>query len=499
MKLDILQIRKKISDYINNTGLVLIGMVCLGYLLFYSFFAKVNIVIPFFNFPIFIGEMLLIVCLILFLLKFFIYPQKSTVLYTIFFNFFIFLVVKTYFGYLQWETLALRHAALFIYSLFIVIGYSFFNRPFFKNQFNLFILITTFFFVFLKNPIFNEYYFITCFILFLLLIKQCPNKILQLFLTILLLCLAPYRVLSIGPRAIRMGNYATLIFIIAVLIYKNKVIFKTMLRKLFLSKIRFFTWVILFVCLIVSVIKIKDIRNAMNIIFPRGLISGYVNNKKRISSLKDSFKMEKIPVTKIYNIGKPTATPQRAYYKQLEQLIKLDASIALNSQAKTVMSRSDKEMEKMRLNLNCNNALLRIFMWEDIFEEIAKSKLRFKIFGIDFGKPFRSKNIEILCWSGGDWGRDGWISPHNSYFEILYRAGLIGILFIIGIFLTLFKMIKKALLCNSIIGVALCAIFINWIVAANFMPLFEMPYFAIPFWSLFGMSLAYIENECVNK
>lgn len=508
MALNNLLIRKKISDYISNTGLVLIGIVCSGYLLFYTVFAKLNIMVHFLSVPLFVGEILLILCLILLLLKFIIYSNKVTFLYDIFFCFSIFLAIKTFLGYQQWGTLAFRHSALFFYTLFVLIGYSFFNLEFFKKKINLFILITTFFFVFLRNPFFNEYYFIMCFILFFLLIRACPRKALRLFLVILLLGLSPYRFFIIGPRANILGIYAVTIFIICVFLYVNKSKVRLIFDKLFSSRKKVLICVILFIGLCLIAIKNNDIRKKISFIWPRGLIRGYIDCKKRISLVKDLFKMEKIPIIRLYSTDKHTPVPQEAYYKQLEQLAKLEGRkknvITGEFQDREELMRSSAfpsvtSSEKRDLELNLTNALFRIFIWEDILEEIAKSKLRNKIFGIDFGKAFRSKNIEILCWAAGEWGRDGWISPHNSYFEIFYRAGLIGILLIIGFFLTLIKMIRKAFLCKSLTGIALCAIFVNWIVAANFMPLFEMPYLAIPFWSLFGMSLAYIEKECKIK
>ena len=52
-------------------------------------------------------------------------------------------------------------------------------------------------------------------------------------------------------------------------------------------------------------------------------------------------------------------------------------------------------------------------------------------------------------------------------------------------------MISKFIYLKSITGVLLCGIIINWFMAANFLLIFELPYTAIPIWTLFGLTFAY--------
>jgi len=157
---------------------------------------------------------------------------------------------------------------------------------------------------------------------------------------------------------------------------------------------------------------------------------------------------------------------------------------------------TQQRFSSRRLNINYGNSLFRILMWRDMLVQLREKK---PILGFTFGKPFRSKSIEIINQAYGEWSRDGWITAHNSYLEILYRSGLVGILFIIAIFAILFKMIKKSIQLHSLNGVLLCGILINWLVAANFLVILELPYNAIPFWSLFGMTFAYLNNLKKNK
>ena len=124
------------------------------------------------------------------------------------------------------------------------------------------------------------------------------------------------------------------------------------------------------------------------------------------------------------------------------------------------------------------------------------------ILGFPFGKPFRSQSLEMLNWGYGDWARDGWIEPHNSYLHFIYRAGLVGILLIFAILGMLFKMIKRFIRLRSFTGICLCGIIISWFVAANFLVIFELPFTAIPIWTIYGMTLAYcykIEEGIFNN
>lgn len=135
-----------------------------------------------------------------------------------------------------------------------------------------------------------------------------------------------------------------------------------------------------------------------------------------------------------------------------------------------------------------NNAVFRLLIWRDMWRDLKREK---PILGFSFGTPFRSKSLEILDWGTGDWARDGWIEPHNSYWHIIYRGGIIGVLFIVSVLFVLFMMIWRFLHAKSITGILLCGIIINWFVAANFLVIFELPYTAIPIWTIYGMTLAY--------
>jgi len=142
------------------------------------------------------------------------------------------------------------------------------------------------------------------------------------------------------------------------------------------------------------------------------------------------------------------------------------------------------------------NVFFRLFVWRDALRQLKEEKA---IFGIDFGKPFRSSSIEYLYWAVGDWSHDGWIAMHNSYFEIVYRAGILGILLVGVILGLLFRLMLRVTKLRSLSGILLCAALINWLAAANMLVILELPYTAIPFWSLFGVGLVSFKKPCLDS
>jgi len=66
---------------------------------------------------------------------------------------------------------------------------------------------------------------------------------------------------------------------------------------------------------------------------------------------------------------------------------------------------------------------------------------------------------------------------------------------IFSLLIVLFNMIKQSIQRKSFTGVLLCGIVINWFAAANFLLIFELPYTAIPIWTIFGMTFAYWHSQ----
>ncbi len=142
-----------------------------------------------------------------------------------------------------------------------------------------------------------------------------------------------------------------------------------------------------------------------------------------------------------------------------------------------------------------SNMSFRLFIWRDMLEELVLAK---PLMGLSLGHPQRSTSIEILNIAQGEWKRDGWITPHNSYLHLIYRGGIVGVLIIV---LILYLMITLGICFiqkKSWQGVLLLSIVVYWASIANFLVFLEVPYHAIPFWSLVGTLWAY-KNHLENR
>ena len=105
------------KNKIDFLGLSLLGCLSFGYVLWNSHLAEAHLLLPFLNFPVFIGEIFLFLCFILFFLK---YPQldlskdRLTLLVTFYF---FFVIMKALYGYFKWGPLAFRNARFDVLSV----------------------------------------------------------------------------------------------------------------------------------------------------------------------------------------------------------------------------------------------------------------------------------------------------------------------------------------------------------------------------------------------
>lgn len=143
-----------------------------------------------------------------------------------------------------------------------------------------------------------------------------------------------------------------------------------------------------------------------------------------------------------------------------------------------------------------SNSLFRFHIWKDMIEEIIEKR---SWLGLSFGQPQRSKTIEMLMQAQEEWERDGWIAPHNSFLHMIYRGGIIGFVFILFLFGFVFYLFRKFIELKSIIGLLLVSMFVYWIVFSNALVILELPYNAIPFWTLLGMTFAYSQHISLKK
>ncbi|MDD5691364.1 MAG: O-antigen ligase family protein [Candidatus Omnitrophica bacterium] len=387
-------------------------------------------------------------------------------------------------------------------------------------------LIFLFILIFKILP-FHEYFLLTCSILTLLLIRSLPKKTISIALYLLLSIIFPFKLVFSTARTFMVANLASILFII------GSILCILRLKKIYKVVILFIAIMIVCFC-VINIANNDNLRSLIGIdeLIARGnemeaqllkrekdfipqkleikLYNPYTGNDRKNLTSSFAFLQKNAIVSKKSKLqlqAKRTAHLQILSIVNDKQPVPISDGLVpteVASQSDVKVS-STKDIEKPILPANSlpspeinkarsmeicyANSLFRIFIWQDALNDIMKYK---PIFGFDFGKPFRSRTLEILVWAENDWGRDGWVCFHNGYLDIIYRSGILSIVFFSFIFAMLFIMIRKSFQIKSLNGILLMSALINWFVAANFLEILEMPYTAIPLWSLFGVTWAYL-------
>jgi len=544
-----MKLNKK-QHLLDRIGLVLIGLYSLGYVLFYKFFAEKHIQFPFLDFPIFVGEMLFFVCLLLFFAKYWRNLPRFTKWHYVIMGYFVFVLGKALVGYLNWGPLALRHAALFYYPVFAVFSYAFYRRKFLSSKIMLFLtfLIIS---VFIYGR-FYGYWTLTLVFLGFILIKSYPHMGIKVLLFLALFIFIPYREFFSTSRMMIVSNFVAGMYLVSMLplVLKGK------------KKFKFAIVTIVGVMILLGFFKFSD-HNAVKSIGSFKKIAKAFNSAEKaiIANVNSGLEMVeqreaklyqpegKVEVRSVVTNGQMKEEGQQiASNEQMSEEVraiiieqtkkeinKIFANKPMSEEVRAIIiEQTIKEMgkdkvlveqiekgglgreilkkkiienirivvvtyEDMPANLKVEtdsyvgNAAFRLFIWRDMIVELMKER---PVMGFDFGKPLRSRSLELTLMGFGDWSRDGWIGAHNSHLHIIYRAGIIGVVFIFSLLTILFRMIKKFVALKSLTGILLCGIIINWFVAANFLLTLELPYTAIPIWTLFGLTYAYCyKNE----
>ncbi|MBN3040111.1 MAG: O-antigen ligase family protein [Candidatus Omnitrophica bacterium] len=572
--------KENVLKSIDTLGLALIGCLSLGYCLFSKRFAELHIDIHFLDFPVFIGEIILILCLFLFIFKLSKQPLVLNFKHYLIFFYFFFVIVKAFYGYYTWGPLAFRHSALFYYPVFALFGYTFYRREFFniKLTFILIILLTLL-------PLFSyfySYYLLPCIFLNLVLIFTLGVKKIKYTALFLVTALFPFKDFFDTSRTSLVANIFTLVFVIFYILCVIKI------KKIY----RLIVFLLIFFLILIAAFELADNNAVKSIIDIEGLADTYRYYDDYITPRYDSFQMVEIEKVKVYN---PEFKPEQELnskvdsvqvkISQIEEEMKLvktgfstskgrerleyeaekeakdinrsltaektalvieqlknqiseikndifqardllentefqekdkvmaeidnmkskvrllegklesiepELSKTENRQQKAIGSEQNDAPSKRRLQAAVINSLFRVFIWRDMVRELRESR---PWFGFDFGKPLRSKSLEILHWADVDWKRDGWITAHNSFLHIIYRSGLIGIVCLFSFAFMFIKNIISGIKLKSLNIGFLFAALLSWLVIGNFLVILELPYNAICFWSLLGMTLAYINGK----
>ena len=514
-------------EIFQKVGFFVLGILSLLYIIFSRDFAEMRLQFSFLGFPVFIGEIFLIFFLVLSIFVFDLSSIKGWKLAVVFY--FVCVIAKAFWGYSLWGPLSFRHAALFYYLIFIFFGFIFYNRTLLSEALKIF--IASLILVICVRKCFNDYWTLALWIIAFILMKSFSRRGMKYFFytVLLLVILFSYKIIILTSRTFIVSNISAVVFLIISIFFmlKNKTFYKTVIGGS------------IFILLVIFIFRFSFLNSSGTILDIKGSISQYRQFDAEIKSKRQFYIPRDFKEVKLFTPGSSTLpvsasnkvpqakTPNKEVGSPEQPTLLVSASnkvprvkatkeeMGSSEQPTLLVSASNKvpqgktpkkEADLLNNNINRNakpimqersheeaygNTGFRLLIWRDMIVEFSRHR---PILGFSFGKPFRSESLEILNLGTRDWLRDGWIEPHNSYLNMFYRMGILGVVLIGFLIWQFCSMVKSFVTFKSLSGILLCSILINWLVAANFLPILELPYNAIPFWALWGVTLGYLKE-----
>jgi len=509
----------------------LIGTTCLLYSIFSRYFAELNIQFQFLDFPVFIGEIVLMISLALSLMRWRKPKEIRLSSWQVFlFIYIVFMLGKAFLGYQRYGPLALRHAAMFYYPLFALITYSICKKEIFISQIRFFLFMVIFFLLVNFKLHFFTYEYM---MLGLVLAGAFKNRIIRYLCFIFVLSVVPYVQLFHGARAMLVASlfsFLSLCLMFLIIVKLSRKI-KLLILCLFIFIITLITLQLAPRGAIISLtnpkIFMEDLkttdktvrlhRSEFKFIAIRPVL---YNPEEKLSVQKNSTRALKIsqsePKANTGNIGKvgdsglktsnrpvPTVsqTGNRAPFDAEKRINEASGSqeqaiIQLVTKPKRVIEKTNKKEDLSVTEIKTGTMLFRFYVFLDAVVQLFSEK---SILGLPFGRPFRSMRCEIVGSAYGEWSRDGWLSMHDSFLDIIYRTGLIGFILIAVLLFSIARTTGLFLKLKAVKGIILISVIFFWLVVCFFNETLELPYYAIPFWSLFGMIFAYANQLRAKK
>jgi hypothetical protein len=470
-------------------------LVC-AYLLFGTPFAELHI--SFFQaFPVFIGEIVLGLCMLLFFWRTSL--LKSALSWRVLWFWVIFgvwILVKACFGYAHTGAYALRNAAMFYYSftgLFVYVFmkgvYSFLDTlPGFKSKHSSFAVVLAVLLalgqVVISIGPFGRY--IMLMLLLAFFIGQERRVVAAGGCVLVLVC-------AVFAGFFDCVNRAHLVALTMVVIFFAGFFFTTRLSGRLL---RFLLGVCVCV-LFAGLIWFRSNQNTVrSLMAPQEVRKMYLSMEEEIVRRKPFYTMTPRP-TRVYNPDREgiVLASNQMMVKELGGVPAEVNEGGVAADGLPPVGEDDVhryQHPRVSLNTAYANILYRYFIWRDMAVEFFRERLF--LFGFDLGHPQRSISLEILGWGDGEWARDGWVAPHNSYLHIIYRAGVVGLgLISLSVFLVWRAMLVFVKL-RSWRGACLVSVLVFGGCMAAFSVFLEVPYAAIPFWFIFGITMAHADQ-----
>lgn len=469
--------RSDVIRWIDYSMIALVSISCLQYVRSTCRnFAEISVQFSFLDFPVFIGEFVLALCLVFLIIRTILANTKPNYWHGVVFLYALFILTKAFFGYKQWGPLALRDAALFYYVMFAVVGFVSYRKEMFSGWMT-FIFYAALFWLSFDGKQHEHWVFPRLFI-GLALAWRISDRRWGLFMAMGILLTTPYQYFLEASRALFLGNFVAVVFLsmavpwIVPEKFRLKILASTVVLASLLGAYSF--------CF-------SNSSQVKGLFATKELNTILMEARESIRVKQATFQPADLGRPKVYN---PNTTMTVETKTQPEHNLE---NISPPDERGKVSSSS---------GMKHGNSAFRIFIWEDARDELLTNK---PVFGFDFGKPFRSPKIEMVRWALDEWTRDGWIAMHNSYLNIVFRAGLVGVVLICVLVWFYAWAVRMFIRSRSLAGLLLCASLLVPLVAAFFSVTLELPYSAIPIWTLFGMMLALArqsgrqENFCCNK
>ncbi|MBF0504285.1 MAG: O-antigen ligase family protein [Candidatus Omnitrophica bacterium] len=479
--------------WVDRLGMAAIAMVSVGYVLFWSSFAQVHLKFSFLDFPVFIGEILLGVAFLLFTIKSVAQKRELGRWGWVVVAYFCFVLFKAFMGYFVWGPLAFRDAALFYYPFFVVLGYSFWSNELWSDNIRRLGLALILLIFILQQ----FYYFWPCSLVILgvilaLQIKRFEERMIWIGGVFVL---APYGEM-INPflRTVFVSSLITMIFIVVLF-----AIFSRRNRHLFIMGMvlgGLLLGAVLFKASQTGVLGTFIIKDEKPLVssLPREVHRGryLFHPVGRSSEKQDAFKdfIEKMSRVNFFVKREAIVNTKEG------AAINFTKSVGVNTgEISTVKSTRgpDVNFEKQAavqdigpiLRVKKSDTSFRYYIWGDMAKEYVHYK---PLFGFDFGRPLLSPTLKKYCGEKTSQHTDGWVGAHNSFLYMIYRAGIVGVVMVLSLFFIWSGLLRDFYRLMDWTGLLLCAFLLNWIVSANFFLILELPYTAIPIWTILGVA-----------
>ncbi len=508
-------------DIIDAVALIAIGTYIAGCVLGGSNFSERHITLSFLNFPIFLGELLILFCAVLVGIKAklaLIVWEKWHALLGLFLGIIMVLAIK---DYLYLGPLSFRNAAMYYYVIFLVFGHIFYNKKI-LTYLSMGAILPLMFMVSRFHD--ANYFFLSCFILLLIIILRINSSLLKWGLLIVLALVCNYSLLFGGSRT-NMISSIVVIFALIFIYVRHFLVVEERVKKILLMSM---------IGLLIGGVLIGGDRNGLKSLCELGTIADiYKENNELIkntayspevlkASLFNSNDMSQSNAGSIPVVSDSTAPIDQGLLKpnkinvneekHLEQTDRVKSSrqhvksvdknvVTVNNlqDIKSTNLNQENFVEKLfdyrparSLTHAQYNIVFRIYIWEDMFRELMTKKA---FFGLGFGHAQRSASLEKLGWGQEEWRRDGWITPHNAVFHVIYRLGLWGLILLGVLCYTIHYLYRRCIELRNFQGILLLVILVYWLVASNFLVILELPHYAILFWMVFGLTIALLFND----